>query len=194
MKQYRSLLALPLVLLASIAVSAPAIAAPAGAILGCNAAAAAKVVVATNAYRASLGLTHLTVVPKLHAFAVVHADDMARSDVLTHSSSSGQSFAERAHSSSYAFDSMRENVAVEGVPAARLARIEPLEPVAALARARRQHARHRRQPDRRGRGSRQARVLREHGARRAARLGRQTRAQTRARGDSLPRVRASPPA
>lgn len=116
MKQYRFILALPLVLLASIAVSAPAVAAPTKAMLDCNAAAAARVVVATNAYRASLGLSHLTVVPTLNAFAVVHADDMARNGVLTHSSSNGQSFAQRAHSSSYAFNSMRENVAVEGTP------------------------------------------------------------------------------
>lgn len=83
---------------------------------GCNATAATRVVQATNAYRQSLGLSQLKVVPKLNAFAVAHARDMAVSATLTHSSSSGESFAERAHGSSYRFTSMRENVALEGAP------------------------------------------------------------------------------
>jgi uncharacterized protein YkwD len=102
--------------LVSIAFATPALAAPSAALKGCNAAAAARVVVATNDYRASLGLPSLRVVPKLRAFAIQHANDMADSAILTHSSSDGMSFAERAHSSSYRFTSMRENVAVEGAP------------------------------------------------------------------------------
>jgi uncharacterized protein YkwD len=103
-------------LVASIAFAAPALAAPAQALKGCNAAAAARVVVATNDYRTSLGLPGLAVVGKLRAFAVEHANDMADSSILTHSSSDGMSFAERARSSSYRFTSMRENVAVESSP------------------------------------------------------------------------------
>jgi uncharacterized protein YkwD len=116
MRNDRFHLLLPLALLVSAAFAAPALAAPSRTLLGCNPAAAAKVVVATNNYRESLGLSHLTVVPKLSAFAVVHADDMAENATLTHSSSSGLTFAERAHGSSYRFTSMRENVAVEGAP------------------------------------------------------------------------------
>ena len=39
---------------------------------------------------------------------------MAAHDVLTHASSSGLSFAERARDSDYRFQAMLENVAVEG--------------------------------------------------------------------------------
>jgi uncharacterized protein YkwD len=116
MRNYRFNLILPLALIASAAFATPALAAPSRALIGCNPAAAAKVIVATNDYRASLGLSHLTVVPKLSAFAVQHADDMAQNAILTHSSSTGLSFAQRAHSSNYRFTSMRENVAVEGTP------------------------------------------------------------------------------
>ncbi len=116
MRNYSHILIAALTLTISVAFAAPALAAPSRAMAGCNPAAAAKVVVATNAYRASLGLPPLTVVPKLSAFAAVHANDMADNAILTHSSSSGLSFAERAHSSSYRFTSMRENVAVEGAP------------------------------------------------------------------------------
>ena len=105
-----------LALIVSAAFAAPALAAPSRTLAGCNGAAAARVVVATNQYRESLGLPRLTVVPKLSAFATAHANDMADSSTLTHSSSSGMSFAQRAHSSSYRFTSMRENVAVEGAP------------------------------------------------------------------------------
>jgi uncharacterized protein YkwD len=82
----------------------------------CNSATAARIVTATNAYRASLGLPQLQPTPALVRFAAQHTQDMATHDVLTHSSSNGQSFADRAHGSSYAFTSMRENVAVEGAP------------------------------------------------------------------------------
>jgi uncharacterized protein YkwD len=116
MKSFRFDLILILALLTSAAFAAPALAAPSRTVLGCNAAAAAKVVVATNAYRASLGLPQLTVVPKLRAFATIHANDMAENAILTHSSSTGMTFAQRAHGSSYRFTSMRENVAVEGAP------------------------------------------------------------------------------
>jgi uncharacterized protein YkwD len=116
MRNYRFHLVTTLALVISAAFVQPALAAPSRALSGCNSAAAAKVVVATNAYRASLGLSHLTVVPKLSEFASVHANDMAENAILTHSSSSGQTFAERAHSSTYRFRSMRENVAVEGAP------------------------------------------------------------------------------
>lgn len=116
MRKYPIILIAALSLIVSAAFAAPALAAPSSAMGGCNAAAAAKVVVATNQYRESLGLPTLRVVPKLSAFAVEHASDMADSATLTHSSSSGMSFAQRAHSSSYRFTSMRENVAVEGAP------------------------------------------------------------------------------
>jgi uncharacterized protein YkwD len=82
----------------------------------CNGTVASRVVVVTNVYRASLGLSHLKVVPTLSAFATAHARDMAHNAVLTHSSSSGLSFAQRAHASSYRFTTMRENVAVESGP------------------------------------------------------------------------------
>ena len=116
MRNYRFALITPLAIAVSIATAAPASAAPVMTLKGCNPAAAAKVVVATNAYRASLGLPHLTVVPKLSAFAVTHADDMAITATLTHSSSSGLSFAQRARDSSYRFSTMRENIAVESAP------------------------------------------------------------------------------
>jgi uncharacterized protein YkwD len=116
MRNHRFPLLLSLVLLVSVATAAPAPAAPSRAKGGCNAAAAARVVSATNQYRESLGLSQLKVVPKLSAFAVEHARDMAVNAILTHASSSGASFAERAHGSSYPFSSMRENVAVEGSP------------------------------------------------------------------------------
>jgi uncharacterized protein YkwD len=116
MKSSRFSLILSLAVLTSTACAAPAFAAPSRAMRGCNATAAARVIIATNAYRASLGLPQLKVVPKLRAFAVAHANDMAENAILTHSSSSGMSFAQRAHSSSYRFTSMRENVAVEGAP------------------------------------------------------------------------------
>jgi uncharacterized protein YkwD len=83
---------------------------------GCDATAAARVVVATNEYRKSLGLSQLKVVPKLSAFAVAHARDMAVNATLTHSSGTGESFAARAHGSSYRFTTMRENIALEGAP------------------------------------------------------------------------------
>jgi uncharacterized protein YkwD len=116
MRNFRFALVPAIALIASFTVAAPASAAPSAAMKGCNATAAADVIVATNDYRASLGLSQLTVVPKLRAFAVVHANDMAENSILTHSSSTGMSFADRAHSSSYRFTSMRENVAVEGAP------------------------------------------------------------------------------
>jgi uncharacterized protein YkwD len=116
MKSFRFILIPAIALVASIVVAAPASAAPSAAMKGCNATAAAKVIVATNDYRESLGLPQLAVEPKLRAFAVTHANDMAQNSILTHSSSTGMSFADRAHSSSYRFTSMRENVAVEGAP------------------------------------------------------------------------------
>jgi uncharacterized protein YkwD len=116
MRNFRTSLVASIALAASIAFPAPAPAAPSRALTGCNAAAAARVVVATNGYRTSLGLPSLTVVVKLRAFAVEHANDMADTSILTHSSSNGMSFAERARSSSYRFTSMRENVAVESGP------------------------------------------------------------------------------
>jgi uncharacterized protein YkwD len=116
MRNHRFQLLLPLVLLVSVASAAPALAAPPRVMGGCNPAAAARVVSATNQYRESLGLSQLRVVPKLSAFAVEHARDMAVNAILTHSSSSGATFAERAHDSSYRFSSLRENVAVEGAP------------------------------------------------------------------------------
>jgi uncharacterized protein YkwD len=116
MRNYRFNLIVSLALTASAAFAAPALARSSAVMPGCNPAAAAKVVVVTNQYRESLGLSHLTVVPKLSAFAVEHANDMADNAILTHSSSSGMSFAQRARSSNYRFSSMRENVAVEGAP------------------------------------------------------------------------------
>jgi uncharacterized protein YkwD len=116
MRNYRFTLIAALAMIVSAAFAAPVLAAPSRVLIGCNPAAAAKVVVATNQYRASLGLPQLTVVPELNAFAVEHANDMAENAILTHSSSSGMSFAQRAHSSDYRFSAMRENVAVEGAP------------------------------------------------------------------------------
>jgi uncharacterized protein YkwD len=116
MRKYPIILIAALGLIVSAASATPALAVPSSGMAGCNAAAAAKVVVATNQYRESLGLPRLTVEPRLSAFAVAHANDMAVNAILTHSSSSGQSFAERAHGSNYRFVSMRENVAVEGTP------------------------------------------------------------------------------
>jgi uncharacterized protein YkwD len=107
-------------LVASLAVAAPAMAGRSRAHAPCNGTVASRVVVVTNVYRASLGLPGLKVARSLSAFAAAHARDMARNAVLTHSSSSGLSFAQRAHASSYRFTTMRENVAVESgrLPAA----------------------------------------------------------------------------
>jgi uncharacterized protein YkwD len=116
MLEYRHKLAFCLVAIASMALAAPALAASAVPTNTCNAATAAQVVADTNDYRASLGLPRLTLTPKLSEFALVHARDMAASDNMTHSSSSGLSFAQRARTSSYRFRTMRENVAVEGAP------------------------------------------------------------------------------
>lgn len=116
MPEYRHMLAFCLVALASAALAAPALAAPAIPTNTCNAATAAKVVADTNDYRATLGLPRLTQTPKLNDFAVIHARDMASSDNMTHSSSAGLSFAQRARTSSYRFRTMRENVAVQGAP------------------------------------------------------------------------------
>jgi uncharacterized protein YkwD len=103
-------------LIASLALAAPALAGSSRASTACNGTVASRVVIVTNAYRASLGLGHLKVVPTLSAFAAAHARDMARNAILTHSSSAGLSFAQRAHASSYRFTTMRENVAVESGP------------------------------------------------------------------------------
>jgi uncharacterized protein YkwD len=105
---------LPLV--AVLVIAAPASARAVRAENHCDAATAARIVTATNAYRASLGLPQLHTAPKLVRFAAMHAQDMAAHDVLTHSSSNGMSFAQRADDSSYHFSSMRENVALEGAP------------------------------------------------------------------------------
>ena len=59
MRNYRFNLIVSLALVASAALATPALAAPSRILLGCNPAAAAKVIVATNAYRASLGLSQL---------------------------------------------------------------------------------------------------------------------------------------
>jgi uncharacterized protein YkwD len=116
MREYRHTLAFCLVAIVSTALAAPALAARTGPTNTCNAATAAKVVADTNDYRASLGLPRLTQTPKLNEFALLHARDMATSDNMTHSSSAGLSFAQRARTSSYRFRTMRENVAVEGAP------------------------------------------------------------------------------
>jgi uncharacterized protein YkwD len=116
MRCNRHILTTCLVLGSTLALSSPAFAAPSRATNLCNAATAANVVTATNQYRSSLGLPELQVTPKLVAFASLHARDMASHNVLTHSSSTGLSFSERAHDSSYPFETMRENVAVEGGP------------------------------------------------------------------------------
>src|SRR5450432_2994384 len=102
MREYRHKLAFSLVAIASMALAAPALAS-AVPTNTCNAATAAKVVADTNDYRSSLGLPRLTLTPKLSEFALVHARDMAASDNMTHSSSSGLSFAQRARASSYRF-------------------------------------------------------------------------------------------
>lgn len=103
-------------LIASLAVAAPALAAGSRASTACNGTVASRVVIVTNAYRESLGLHDLRVVPTLSAFAAAHASDMARHAILTHSSSTGLNFSQRAHASSYRFTTMRENVAVESGP------------------------------------------------------------------------------
>jgi uncharacterized protein YkwD len=105
-----------LVLGASLALAGPASAAVSKASNLCDSATASRVVTETNDYRVSLGLSRLQVAPKLQAFALVHARDMAATAGLTHSSSGGLSFAGRAHASSYRFSAMRENIAVEGAP------------------------------------------------------------------------------
>jgi uncharacterized protein YkwD len=109
-------LAICLALGSSLAFTAPALAAPSRAANRCNAATAAHLVTATNDYRSSLGLKRLAVTSKLVVFASLHARDMATHAVLTHSSSTGLSFAERANGSSYRFTTIRENVAVVGAP------------------------------------------------------------------------------
>jgi uncharacterized protein YkwD len=116
MRISRSWLVASISLVAFFALAASSLAATSRAMRACNGTVAARVVDVTNAYRASLGLPHLTVVRKLNAFAAAHARDMARTAILTHSSSTGLSFAQRAHASSYRFTTMRENVAVESGP------------------------------------------------------------------------------
>jgi uncharacterized protein YkwD len=116
MRISRLRLAAAIALISSLAFAAPSLAASSRAMKACNGTVAARVVVVTNAYRASLGLPRLTVVRTLSAFAAAHARDMARNAILTHASSTGLSFAERAHASSYRFTTMRENVAVESGP------------------------------------------------------------------------------
>lgn len=116
MRFHRSLLVLSLVALASGPSATAALAAPSRMLGACNATAAADVVGSTNRYRESLGLPRLAVESRLSAFALQHADDMAMSATLTHSSSGGETFAERARGSTYRFSSMRENIAVEGAP------------------------------------------------------------------------------
>ncbi|MEO9176835.1 MAG: CAP domain-containing protein [Gaiellales bacterium] len=108
----RHQLAIFLALGSTLAFAAPALAAPARVTGLCNAATAARVVTATNDYRSSLGLSRLAVTSKLVVFAALHARDMAKTAVLTHSSSAGLSFAQRAHQSTYRFSTMRENIAV----------------------------------------------------------------------------------
>jgi uncharacterized protein YkwD len=105
--------------LAVLVFAAPALAAPARAVRAtnrCDAATASRIVVATNHYRASLGLQPLRPAPQLVRFAAAHARDMASHDILTHASSGGLSFAERARDSDYRFSAMLENVALEGAP------------------------------------------------------------------------------
>jgi uncharacterized protein YkwD len=103
-------------LFAVLVIAAPASARAVRAENHCDATTAARIVAATNAYRASLGLPHLHTASVLVHFAAAHAADMASHDLLTHSSSNGLSFAQRAQDSSYHFTSMRENVALEGAP------------------------------------------------------------------------------
>jgi uncharacterized protein YkwD len=112
----RHIVVLCLALGSTFAFAAPALATPSRATNVCNATTAARVVTATNDYRSSLGLTRLAVTSKLVVFASLHARDMATHAVLTHSSSTGQTFAQRANSSTYRFSAMRENVALEGAP------------------------------------------------------------------------------
>jgi uncharacterized protein YkwD len=116
MRCNRHYLVISLALGSTLAFAAPALASPSRASSLCNAATAARVVTATNAYRSSLGLSHLAVTSKLVVFASLHARDMATHSVLTHASSAGLSFSQRAHQSTYRFSTMRENVAVEGAP------------------------------------------------------------------------------
>jgi uncharacterized protein YkwD len=116
MKAHHLSLLVCITLGSSLIPALPALAATSKATNRCGSTTAAKVVVETNAYRASLGLSQLTVAPKLQRFAKSHAIDMAQSAALTHSSSNGLSFAERAHASNYHFFTMRENIAVEGTP------------------------------------------------------------------------------
>ncbi len=116
MREYRHKLTVCLVSIASMALAAPAFSASNVPANGCNAMTAARVVADTNDYRASLGLARLTLTPKLSEFALIHARDMAANDNMTHSSSSGLSFAQRAHASSYRFRTMRENVALADAP------------------------------------------------------------------------------
>jgi uncharacterized protein YkwD len=120
MREYHHKLTICLVFVASFAFSAPALAAPSVLANGCNATTAATIVTDTNDYRASLGLSRLTVAPKLSAFAKVHSLDMAANANMTHSSSGGLSFAQRARASSYRFQTMRENIALESAPLPRL--------------------------------------------------------------------------
>jgi uncharacterized protein YkwD len=114
MRTYRHHIAICLALGSTLTIVSPALASSSRAAAQCNSTTAATVVTATNNYRSSLGLSRLTVTPKLVVFASLHARDMATHSVLTHSSSTGLSFAERAHDSSYRFSALRENVAVEG--------------------------------------------------------------------------------
>ncbi len=116
MKTHRLSLLICVTLGSSLIPAMPALATTPKATNRCDPTTAAKVVVETNAYRASLGLSQLTVAPKLQRFAKSHAIDMAQSAALNHSSSNGLSFAERAHASNYHFFMMRENIAVEGAP------------------------------------------------------------------------------
>lgn len=116
MRNHRQTVALAITLVSSVAFAAPALASPSHATNLCNAAMASRVVTATNAYRSSLGLSTLRLMPKLVVFASTHAQDMAEHDILTHASSTGLSFSARAHGSNYGFRSMRENVAIEGAP------------------------------------------------------------------------------
>jgi uncharacterized protein YkwD len=69
MREYRRKLAFCLVAIASMALAAPALSASSVPTNTCNAATAAKVVADTNDYRASLGLSRLTMTPKLNEFA-----------------------------------------------------------------------------------------------------------------------------
>ena len=108
----------------------------------CNAATAAKVVADTNDYRASLGLSRLTMTPKLNEFALVHARDMAASDNMTHSSSAGLSFAQRARTLVLPLpDDARERRG-RGCTVPAGARLVSRAACGATRATRRQHARH----------------------------------------------------